>query len=884
MKLSYHWTDPANAGMTRKSSLPPSPNDHHQTNSEKWFSEVPISNKTKNRLMIKSIHRRSLPGVRSASNRFPITTMNAAAFIFSRHNRTTLASFWICSLLFMLGTAAVAHAQSLDTSFNPGANNEVRALAVQADGKILVGGDFTALGGGGTGTTTRNFLGRLNADGSLDTGFNPGANGAVYALAVQADGKILVGGIFTGLGGSPSTGFNPRNRIGRLNPDGSLDTSFNPGADGSVFALVVQADGKILVGGDFATLGGAPRYSIGRLGANGAPDSFNPGANDKIWAVAVQADGKVWVGGDFIYLGGGGPYSGSGRNRIGRLNADGSLDTSVGGNDGVINRISALSVQSDGKILVGGDFTALGFGGGLVGSATRNYIGRLNANGSLDTSFNPGASSSSGYGGVQALVVQPDGKILVGGFFYGLGGGTGTTTRNHLGRINADGTVDTSFNPGANTTVQALAVQADGKILVGGAFTSLGGGGTGTTTRNYIGRLNPPPDTTPPTTSAFSVSPTSLTVGNSVNISFTVSDTGGSGLSGLYLFRAPDAGGSPGTWAQVGPYFNLSGNGPSSNTFTDTPASGKWWYGFVVLDGAGNQNNEQNQYTGYSPDFPPVEVTVSAPDTTPPTVSIGNPTSGQTFTASPVAVNGTANDPGSPSTGVSLVQVQVNGTGGTWQSASGTTSWTASAALVSGANTIYVRSKDGAGNYSTTIASVNVTYNPPDTTPPTVSITAPTAGKHMTNALATIVGTARDNLKVASVWYQVNSNAWNLVTSTTNSYTNWTQTVTLITGSNTFKTYARDFAGNSSTTQSLSVLSSNTFKLQLAFTNALPMKTNGLVFSLLLSKGLNGHIQVSSNLTSWVTLTNFVGTNTTLNFRDPAATNSSRRFYRAVVP
>jgi hypothetical protein len=72
--------------------------------------------------------------------------------------------------------------------------------------------------------------------------------------------------------------------------------------------------------------------------------------------------------------------------------------------------------------------------------------------------------------------------------------------------------------------------------------------------------------------------------------------------------------------------------------------------------------------------------------------------------------------------------------------------------------------------------------------------------------------------------------------------------------------------------------------LQLAFSNTLPLKTNGLVFNLQLSTGLNGHIQVSTNLTSWTALTNFVGTNSTITFRDPAATNSPRRFYRAVVP
>ena len=170
-----------------------------------------------------------------------------------------------------------------------------------------------------------------------------------------------------------------------------------------------------------------------------------------------------------------------------------------------------------------------------------------------------------------------------------------------------------------------------------------------------------------------------------------------------------------------------------------------------------------------------------------------------------------------------------------------------------------------------------------DTSKPTLTVTAPTAGKKMTNALAYLVGTTKDNWKVEGVWNQLNGEAWSLAT-TTNSFTNWTATLTLIAGANTIKSFAQDWGGNFSATNNLSVTSSNTFKLQLAFTNSLPLKTNGLFFSLLLSTGLNGHIQVSSNLTSWVTLTNFIGTNATLNFRDASATNSSQRFYRAVIP
>ena len=296
------------------------------------------------------------------------------------------------------------------------------------DGKIVAGGSFTSLGNGGT--TARNRLGRLNADGTLDTGFAPGANRPVLALELQADGKILVGGSFSALNGT-GTGNFPRYRIGRLNPDGTVDTGFDPGANRPIRALAMQANGKILVAGDFTTLGG---------------------------------------GGTGTTM----------RSKIGRLNADGTLDTSF--NPGANQSVRALAVQGDGKILVAGDFTTL-----RSGSITmvRNHIGRLNSDGTLDTSFNPGAN-----GLIEELAVQADGRILVAGDFTTLGGGgTGTTVRNKIGRLNADGTLDTSFDPGANLAVLALAIEADGKILVGGNFTTLGGGGTGRTTRNSIGRL-----------------------------------------------------------------------------------------------------------------------------------------------------------------------------------------------------------------------------------------------------------------------------------------------------------------------------------------------------------------------------------------------------------
>ena len=264
-------------------------------------------------------------------------------------------------LLLALFLTGKGQAQSNVDSFDPGANGQVITMALQTDGKIVVGGNFTTLGGGAS--TRRDFIGRLNPDGTVDTSFNPGAGAAVSALAIQADGKILVGGAFSTLGGGT------RRYIGRLNTDGTLDTSFDPGAGGALAALAVQADGKILVGGSFLTLGGGgtgttPRNYIGRLNPDGTLDtSFDPGAGSLVYAFALQADDRILVGGNFTYLGVGGTGITT-RSYIARLNSDGSVDDSF--DPGASGPVSALALQADGRILVGGNFTTLG-------SGPRNY-------------------------------------------------------------------------------------------------------------------------------------------------------------------------------------------------------------------------------------------------------------------------------------------------------------------------------------------------------------------------------------------------------------------------------------------------------------------------------------------------------------------------------
>jgi len=371
----------------------------------------------------------------------------------------TLRNAWfvfraVCFTLSLLCLPLPPHALAqspLPDNFNPGASTNVLALAVQTDGKILIAGTFTNLDG-----QPRNFLGRLNADGTVDSGFNPVADNFVHSLAVQEDGKILVGGTFGALGGQP------RSYLSRLNTDGTLDNGFNPGASSVVRSLEVQTDGKIVVGGAFTSLGGETHQRLGRLNADGTPDSaFNPAANGFVFTLAVLADGKMVVGGQFTNL------NGQARWRIARLEAGGILDGSfVAEANGMVR---ALAVQTDGKILVSGTFT-------MLNGQPRNNIGRLNTDGTLDSGFNPGAN-----GGVLALAVQANGKILAGGDFTWAGG----QARDRIARFHADGTLDGDFNPGASRTVSTLAVQPDGKSLLGGTFATLGG-----QPRKHIARLN----------------------------------------------------------------------------------------------------------------------------------------------------------------------------------------------------------------------------------------------------------------------------------------------------------------------------------------------------------------------------------------------------------
>jgi uncharacterized delta-60 repeat protein len=376
------------------------------------------------------------------------------------------ALFLFSFALLLAGGSEVARGQSAFDGFDPNVNGTVDIVVAQPDGKILIGGTFTALAPNGGPSVTRNGIARLNRDGSLDAAFDPNANSSsVLSMVVQADGKILVGGAFTSIGGQP------RNNLARLDGATGLADSFDPNANDTVRSIAVQADSKILAAGDFTTMGGQTRNRIARLDpTTGLVEPFDPNASDRVFTMALQADGKILIAGDFASVGG------QTRQRMARLDPTTGLPDSFNPNsDG---RVRSIAIQADGKILAGGEFTN-------IGGQSRQYIARLDpVTGGAD-SFNPTPTAGPVAATVYAVAVQADGKILVGGFFQGIGG----QAREGVARLHpATGLAD-SFDPSPHGVIDSIAVQADGRILLGGSFFQLFPLGGPAIARNRMARV-----------------------------------------------------------------------------------------------------------------------------------------------------------------------------------------------------------------------------------------------------------------------------------------------------------------------------------------------------------------------------------------------------------
>jgi len=357
-----------------------------------------------------------------------------------RRSRAQAGIVSFVSLVLLLAVSPRVWSQgAADPGFDPKPSALAGGLAVQPDGKIL----FTATSS--IGGVACHGLARLNADGTLDAAFAPDfGTDAVWAAAVQADGKIVVGGRFATVNGVT------RHNLARLNPNGTLDPNFDPQFDDQIFSVVLQSDGKILVCGEFTTANAVTRPAFARLNPDGSLDSaFDPGVTGIVHAIAVQPDGKILIGGNSISVG-----TSVVRQSHARLNANGTLD--AGFEIHSIQWVRCFALQPDGKILIGGD--------------TRQ-LQRLNPNGSIDPSFSMVLAAADPPGFVSTIALQTDGRIIFGGRYSAVNG----TPRNCIARVNADGTVDASFDPKADGFVFDLSLQADGKVLAAGNFTSIGG-------------------------------------------------------------------------------------------------------------------------------------------------------------------------------------------------------------------------------------------------------------------------------------------------------------------------------------------------------------------------------------------------------------------------
>ncbi|UFS69587.1 hypothetical protein LPW11_17015 [Geomonas sp. RF6] len=335
---------------------------------------------------------------------------------------------------------------AVDASY-PSPNTNVFAMKVQDDRRVVIGGLFTKVTTGGV-VRDRTYLMRLNEDGTLDESFAPGVNAgaAVLALEVQPDGKIVIGGPFTSVtphgGGAAKT----RNRIARLTRFGEVD-DFDPNVGfGGVLALALQPDGKILAGGNFSNAGGLPRQRLVRINQDGTIDSFDPGSAlvSTLYVIAVQPDGKILAG----------PSAGG---AVVRFYPEGTLDRDVA-TTGLMTDgdTMSLALQPDGKLTAGGEFVTVGgtqyrdgTGTHYTGGTTRKYVARFNPDWTLATSFD--AALDTGYT-AEAIVLQPDLRMWSGGFFPWVDAESGSPEhRPNLQRIDTAGHYDPSTDLGGKT-------------------------------------------------------------------------------------------------------------------------------------------------------------------------------------------------------------------------------------------------------------------------------------------------------------------------------------------------------------------------------------------------------------------------------------------------
>ncbi|MBE7515825.1 MAG: VCBS repeat-containing protein [Chloracidobacterium sp.] len=332
---------------------------------------------------------------------------------------------------------------SLDASFAPSIDyyGTVSVLARQDDGKVLVAGEFTQMNG-----VARNGFARVNTDGTLDLTFNPGTGFSSVPNKIVVQGnKILAVGPFTAYNGTAVA------RIVRLNSDGSIDNTFSAGTDQEVLDISLQTDGRILIGGKFTQVNSTARTGAARLESNGTLDaSFAPViGNWGIYQIMQEPGNKIIVAGSFSGV------NGFNRSNFVRLNIDGSLDQTFNASVGTVGKVIR---QSDGKYVIG------------IGAPVFQ-LDRRNADGTDDPSFTPDyIDVPSGNVKVREIVLQPDGSLLIAGRFDTVGG----RPRRNFARLAPNGKADALFSlSGADEEIKALIADEPEKLVAGGDFSTI---------------------------------------------------------------------------------------------------------------------------------------------------------------------------------------------------------------------------------------------------------------------------------------------------------------------------------------------------------------------------------------------------------------------------
>lgn len=369
----------------------------------------------------------------------------------------------------------------------PADSATITTAVPQADGTILIGGAFTLVNGTVPATNSRTGLAKLTSAGLLDANYRPIPNGDIRSFNVRSDGNHFVTGAFTTLRKNSTSLVASRTSVGLLGPAGDIDGDFVPSAaTGAVNTIVEQgAGGNFIIG--TTTRDGVAGASGGlfRLRRNnGTYDTtFNNYPMGPVVNVQVQPNLKILMAGGMAGVDPDPAY-------YDRRKANGSADKDeIQGNNGqteivdnftnpsINGQIRAMALQKDGKILIAGDFLVVTVP--LIPSGLQNInqsgIARLNPDGTFDATFRPVIGGASHK--VHTLALQADGKILIGGEFTTISSTTGTTTttltRRGIARINNDGTVDSSFDAKFQDTswfVHGISLLSDGKVLVTGLF------------------------------------------------------------------------------------------------------------------------------------------------------------------------------------------------------------------------------------------------------------------------------------------------------------------------------------------------------------------------------------------------------------------------------